>query len=180
MLDILNVIFLSSTLISQTINIVVIADYDIKKQGNTKVYAISMTQQAPVFVEKCQYSGVMVQYARDWQEVHKKTGEVFPSEPEKPIGYALILTKEKCPNKEEHQIFSTASKFFYPFFGKEYVIREGSRMDAVDYTNQSENFRPKWMPQVLNTIREEASQNPVAESFIAELKNDINAALLHK
>lgn len=42
-------------------------------------------------------------------------------------------------------------------------------MDAVDYASQKEEFRPKWMPQVLKTIQEEASHNIAAQEFAAEM-----------
>jgi len=111
----------------------------------------------------------MVQYARDWEEVQRMTGVVFPPEPDKPVGYALILTQEKCPGKDERNIFSVDSKYFYPF-NKSYVIREGHRMDAVDYASLSEDARPKWMPQVLKTIEADAPRNAAAQSFLAEMK----------
>lgn len=169
MLDILNSLFLAGTIASQALNIVALADSDIKTQDNVRIYPISMRQQAPFWVEKCHYQGVMVQYARDWEETQPSTGIVFTPEPDKPIGYALILTKEKCPGKEERAIFSAGAKYFYPF-NKSYVIREGHRMDAVDYASQRDDMRPKWMPQVLKTIEEDAPRNVAAQNFLAEMK----------
>jgi hypothetical protein len=169
MLDVLNIFYLAATIGSQAINIVANADSDIEIKENVHVYAISLKQQAPFWVDKCHYSGVMIEYARDWEEIEPSTGTVLPAAPEKPIGYALILTKEKCPDKSERDIFSTGSKFFYPLFGRNYVIREGHRIDALDYASQKEDFRPKWMPQVLKTIQQEASNNIAAQNFEAEM-----------
>ncbi|WP_147289890.1 hypothetical protein [Crenobacter cavernae] len=174
--DALNAFFLSSTLLSQSFNIVANADSDIKTQENVRVYSGSMRQQAPYGVEKCQYGGVMAQYARDWEETQKSTGDILLPEPDKPVGYALIFTKEKCPGKEERPIFSTSSKLFYPFFGSDYVIREGHRMDEVDYASQSERLRPKLMPQVLKTIEADTTKNIVAQNLLAEMKARSDAA----
>lgn len=168
MLDILNTLFLAGTIASQVLNIVALAESDIKTQDNVRVYSISMKQQAPFWVEKCYYEGVMVQYARDWEELQPSTGIVFSPEPDKPIGYALILTKEKCPGKEERGILSVGAKYFYPF-NKSYVIREGHRMDAVDYASQQEDMRPKWMPQVLKIIEADAPRNVAAQNFLSEM-----------
>ncbi|MBY4727396.1 MULTISPECIES: hypothetical protein [Burkholderia] len=169
MLDILNSLFLVGTIASQAINIVGLAESDIKAQEGVRVYSISMKQQAPLWVEKCHYQGVMVQYARDWEENQPVTGMALAPEPDTPIGYALILTKEKCPGKDERAIFSVGSKYFYPF-NKSYVIREGHRMDAVDYASQREDVRPKWMPQVLRTIETDAPRNVAAQNFMVEMK----------
>lgn len=176
MLDALNAFFLATTLASQVFNIVAQANSDVKIQDDVRVYAVAMRQQTPYGVEKCHYDGVMVQYARDWDEVRSSTGIVSPPEPDKPIGYALILTKEKCPGKDERPIFSTGSKFFYPLFGRGYVIREGHRLDATDYASQQESMRPKWMPQVLKTIEADAPRNIAAQNFVAEMMTRTEAA----
>jgi hypothetical protein len=170
MLDALNLLYLAVTVGSQALNIVANADSDIQIKENVRVYAISMTQQAPFWVNKCHYDGVMVEFSRDWPEIDQSTGVVLPPAPDKPFGYALILTKERCPGKVEQNIFSTDDKHFSPFFGRgKYVIRDGNRMDAVDYASQKEDFRPKWMPQVLKTIQAEASSNVAAKNFETEL-----------
>lgn len=170
MLDALNAIFLAANIAAQTLNVVARADEDILIQKDVKVYQVSMTEQAPMWTKKCKYEGVMVEYARDWAEEQPSTGIILPPEPDKPIGYALILTKERCPEKEERQIFNTDSKFFTPLFGKAYVIREGGPMDTRDYWSQKEEDRPKWMPQVLRTIEAEAPKNPVAQHFLDEIR----------
>lgn len=176
MLALFDAIFLAATLTSQAFNIVARSTTDVKIQENISVYAVEMKQQAPMWADKCLYDGVMVQYARDWEETQESTGIVLPAEPDKPLGYALILTKEKCPGKAERDIFSAGSKFFYPLFGKDYVIREGHRIDSVDYASQRDDMRPKWMPQVLRTIESESTSNPAANSFITEMKRRADAA----
>jgi hypothetical protein len=169
MLDALNIFYLAATIGSQAINIVANAESDIEIKETTRVYAVTMRQQAPFWVDKCHYNGVLVEYARDWEELQPSTGIILPPAPEKPIGYALILTKEACPGKEARDIFSTGERFF-PLFGHgKYVIRDGHRMDAVDYSSQREDARPKWMPQVLKTIQTEAAHNSIAQKFEAEL-----------
>lgn len=176
MLDALNAIFLAANIAAQTLNVVARADEDILIEKDVKVYAVSMTEQAPMWTKKCKYEGVMVEYARDWEEEQLSTGVILPPEPDKPIGYALILTKERCPEKEERAIFNTDSKFFTPLFGKAYVIREGGPMDTRDYWSLKEEDRPKWMPQVLRTIEAEAPKNPAAQHFLDEIRSRTAAA----
>ena len=176
MLDALNAIFLAANIAAQTLNVVARADEDILIENNVKVYAISMTEQAPMWTNKCKYKGVIVEYARDWEEEDRRTGFTLPPEPDKPIGYALILTEERCPEEEARPIFNTDSKFFTPLFGKDYVIREGGPMDTRDYMSQREEDRPKWMPQVLRTIESEADRNPAARSFLDEMARRSSSA----
>ncbi len=168
MLDILNALFLAGTIASQTLNIVALADADVRTEEAVKVYPVSMKQQAPIWVDKCRYQGVMVQYARDWEETQPSTEITLAPEPDKPVGYALILTRETCPGKDERAIFAVDSKHLYPF-ARGYVIREGHRMDAVDFASQREDMRPKWMPQVLKTIEAEAPYNVAAQRFVEDM-----------
>lgn len=181
MFDALNALYLAATITSQALNIVGNAEADVLKQDGIKVYSVSLKQQAPMWVDKCLYDGVMVQYARDWEEPEQVTGVILPPEPDKPVGYALILTRENCPGKEPRNIFSTGSKFFYPLFGKDFVIRERHRIDAFDYADTREEMRPKWMPQVMKTIEAEAVGNPVAQAFVMEMQRRAEAAkIVHK
>lgn len=165
----LDAVYLAGTVTSQNINIVARAETDIKMQDGVKVYPITMKQQTSVFTEPCHYQGVLVEYARDWPEIQQSTGITLPPAPDKPIGYALILTKEQCPRKDARAIFSLDSKYFYLIGATSYVIRDGYRMDAVDYSSYAKDMRPKWLPQVLKTIHHEASHNIAAQEFEAEM-----------
>lgn len=169
MLAVFDLVFLAATVANQVLNVVALAKTDIEAKPDVAVYAIDMKQQTPMWVDKCHYQGLMVRYARDWEETNAQTGVVLPAEPDKPVGYALILLKEQCPNSPERAIFKTGSKFFYPIFSRGYVIREGHRIDALDYGDQRDDLKPKWMAQVLKTIDSESANNPAASAFVAEL-----------
>ena len=170
MLEVFDLVFLAATVVNQSLNIVALGESDVEIQPNVLVYSVEMKQQTPMWVDKCHYQGLMVQYSRDWEEVSSNTGITLPAEPEKPIGYALILTKEKCPENEERQIFNTGSVLFPPFFKPKYVIREDRRVDTLDYASLRDDAKPKWMPQVLKTIELESSNNAAAKEFSVELR----------
>lgn len=177
MLELLNILYLGATIAAQNLAIVANATSDIPIQEGVRVYAVRMKQQAPLWADHCLYDGVMVEFARDWEEMQPLTDVVLPPAPDTPVGYALILTAETCPGKPERTIFSTGSKFFYPLFGKRYVIRDGHRMDAQDYATAKDELRPKWMPQVLRTLAAEAPGNPAARDFLAEMERRSQAAV---
>jgi len=176
MLDALNAIFIAANIAAQTLNVVARADEDILIQKDVKVYAVSMTEQAPMWTDKCKYEGVMVEYARDWEEEQLSTGVILAPEPDKPIGYALILTKERCPEKEERAILNVGDSPSSPFFGRKHVLREGNPVDTRDFESMKEEYRPKWMPQVLRTIEAEAPKNPAAQHFLDEMRTRTAAA----
>lgn len=165
----LDVVHLAATATNQSINIVANADSDIEQQEGVRVYDISMTQQAPLWVKLCHYDGILVEYARDWEESQPGTDIVSKPQPDKPIGYALLLTKERCPNKDERAIFSLGTKSFYGF-NKKYVIREGHRIDAIAYEDYRKDARPRWLPQVLNTVERSAPDNVAARNFLIEME----------
>ncbi len=169
----LDAAYLAGTVTSQNINIVARAEADIRTQDGIKVYPVAMKQQTSYFTTPCHYQGLLVEFARDWEELQAATGTMLPPEPDKPIGYALILTHEQCPDKAARDIFSLDEKHFH-FLTRsrgDYVIREGQRMDAVDFSAYAPDQRPKWLPQVLKTIRDEAARNPAAEKFESEMRS---------
>lgn len=175
MFELLNVLYLGATVAAQSLTIVANATSDIPFQEDVRIYAVRMKQQAPLWADHCLYDGVMVEFARDWEEVQPITGVVLPPAPDKPVGYALILTAENCPDKPERKIFSTGERFL-PLFGRRYVIRDGNRMDTLDYATTREELRPKWMPQVLRTLAADAGNNPVARDFLVEMERREQAA----
>jgi len=165
----LDAVYLAATATSQSINIVANADSDIEHQDGVRVYAISMTQQAPLWVNLCHYDGILVEYARDWEESQPGTDIVLKPQPDKPIGYALLLTKERCPDKDERAIFSLGTKSFYGL-NRKYVIREGHRIDAIAYEDFRKDSRPRWLPQVLETVERNSSDNAAARNFLMEME----------
>ncbi|MDN0075410.1 hypothetical protein QU481_10960 [Crenobacter sp. SG2303] len=61
--------------------------------------------------EQCTYTGVMVPYVRDWEEVvhYSNHEEVRPPEPNKTEGQGIILTKKLCEGKAPESVFRVAS-----------------------------------------------------------------------
>ncbi|WP_443113349.1 hypothetical protein [Herbaspirillum seropedicae] len=168
----LDAVYLAGTVTSQNINIVARAESDVPTRDGVKVYPVAMKQQTSYFTTPCHYQGLLVEFARDWEEVQAATGTLLPPEPDKPIGYALILTSEQCPEKPARPLFSLDEKYFH-FLTRsrgDYVIREGQRMDAVDFSSYAPDQRPKWLPQVLRTIHDEAPRNRAAQQFENEME----------
>lgn len=98
MLELLNILYLGATIAAQNLAIVANATSDIPIQEGVRVYAVRMKQQAPLWADHCLYDGVMVEFARDWEEVQPLTDVVLPPAPDTPVGYALILSARASRN----------------------------------------------------------------------------------
>lgn len=162
---------LAGQVIAQEVSTVAVAQDDVKMQDGAKVYPVEMGQRRPLGFASCKYQGVMVEYSRDWDEIDEWGHVVRAAEPDTSVGYALLLINESCPESEPQEIMKIGSKSFYPIWGRDFVIRKSHSMTAVDYFNLAQGLRPQWMPQVLNTIKEEAATNPVAANFFVELES---------
>lgn len=173
MADIFSIFSLSTVLIGQALNIPVVSNIETVRQENKKVYHASMRQIVPYGKEPCQYSGVFVEYAQDWDD-YDKNGELkSKAAPNKPIGYALLLNKEICPGTNPKAILRVGEKLFYPLFGKNYVIRELHQVNATDYMTSHESLRPKWLSQVFAKLKSESENNDIdAKKFLGELEKE--------
>jgi hypothetical protein len=164
----LELVHLAGQVIAQEASTVAVANDDVRMQENAKVYVVNMRQRRPYGFAFCQYKGVMVEYARDWNELDEQGNVVRVAEPDKAAGYALLLNQETCPKGGQKAILKVGSRAHYPWGA--FVIRKSHSMIAVNYYGLSTDIRPKWMPQVLATLRAESATNPDAARFLAGLE----------
>lgn len=157
--------------LTQEVSTIARANHDVPVQPGVKVYAFEMFEQRPLWVTPCQYSGVIVEYAQDWDQVAEDGHVVRKANPDKMAGYALLLNKEQCPDEEPADILKVGSQEFNSLFGPpKYAIRKGHGRTAVNYYGLHGDMRPKWMPGVVETIKAEASSNPAAAAFLAQMQ----------
>lgn len=103
----------------------------------------------------CDVSGLMVPYERDWEEVvgSSESQYVRGPEPGKIAGYAFVVNKMKCPQKEVQAIFNTI-EWHTPLKPGMHVGDERPfRSFAV---NPNVEMQPKWLPQVIKRIESAA------------------------
>lgn len=169
MFGILELVHLGVMVGDQVFNIPTLGMEEITRQPQVKVYATTVKEQRPLFVSYCTYKGVLVEYTRTWEE--ERNGTVWPAEPDKPAGFALIITRASCPHKENEnernvELFATGER---GMTGK-YAIREMERVVTWQLTPENhEKHTPKWLPQVMDTLAAEAPTNPAAKAFLSEL-----------
>jgi hypothetical protein len=162
MFNFLNGVFLAATLLS---NIILYADEDfLFPAERDAVVAVSMHREfwRDDGNGKCKYTGLMVPYVRDWEEVvkHGEIETVLPPEPNKTAGHAFIINQKVCGDKVE------------PVFRAGVVMRATGgflykhSFAAYDVTEMKVEERPKWLEQVLHRIDRVAVQDPAAKAFV--------------
>ena len=162
MFNFLNGVFLAATLLS---NIILYADEDfLFPAERDAVVAVSMHREfwRDDGNGKCKYTGLMVPYVRDWEEVvkHGEIETVLPPEPNKTAGHAFIINQKVCGDKVE------------PVFRAGVVMRSTGgflykhSFAAYDVTEMKVEERPKWLEQVLHRIDRVAVTDPAAKAFV--------------
>jgi len=176
----LDVAYLAGQVMTQELSTIARAESDVLIKNDVKVYAVKMFQQHPMWVPPCKYSGVLVEYAQDWDEVDTEGRVIRKAAPDGKAGYALILNKEDCPEKEPADILKVGTREDHYMFGaSKYVIREGHGHLAMNYLEMNPELRPEWMPQVIRTIKSEAASNPDAADFLAQTQNRSDTKLFN-
>ncbi|HDR8919207.1 TPA: hypothetical protein QDA95_002380, partial [Burkholderia vietnamiensis] len=114
----------------------------------------------------CSGEGVMVPYARDWEETVQRGQEeiVLPPEPDKTVGQSYIVTKMKCKDKPEERVL---------------LVDQDSRLHTrlpEDHTLTMQAYfglkadqRPKWFAQVIKRLERAAATNPSAKQALDDI-----------
>lgn len=169
MFDILNLIFLGATLVS---NITLYSEGDY--QFNTTLESRDSVTLVSTYREfwredgegKCAYKGLMVPYVRDWEEViHSREGgdTVLPPEPDKTAGQAFIIHRKECKGKDPEPVLRVAAiKRTFGSYLKQHTIY------AEDVLAMKPEDRPKWLGQVVSRIERVAQSDETAKAFLVE------------
>ncbi|KVP65671.1 hypothetical protein WJ96_04705 [Burkholderia ubonensis] len=160
MLDLLNGVFLAATLLT---NITLYSDQDYDFAADREaVVAVSTHREWWRDESKCKYTGLMVPFVRDWEEVvkHGEIETVRPPEPDKTVGHAFIINRKVCgdtvtPVFRTAEINRTWSGFLYKH-----------SIAAFDVTDMRPDQRPKWLEQVLRRVERVSAHDANAKAFI--------------
>lgn len=121
---------------------------------------------------KCHYSGLIVPYVRDWPETvrHGQEEEVLPPDVEHTAGHAVILDKKTCPGKEDEKVFLVDA--VERNFG---ALGGGTDFHFDDPDTIKPEYKPKWLPQVMQRIERIAEHDENAKDLfetITALEHD--------
>jgi len=143
------------------------SDHEILPVQDKQVYPVRFKPEPAQRRHKCDAQGIVVDYARDWDIVDESTGEVIrKAEPNKIYDQAILLYKLFCENEEPKAALRTTDRLAVAFFLKKKRLLNNEFVSTRDYFNLSENARPRWIVQVIQTIQEEAPTNPAAQDFL--------------
>ena len=162
MFEFFNAVFLAATLLS---NIVLYSDGDYPfPKDRESVVEVSLHREfwRDDGNGKCKYTGVMVPYVRDWEEVikHGDVETVLPPEPNKTAGQAFIINKKVCGTSVE-PVFRTGA-----ILSATGTLMYKHSFAAFDVTEMKVEDRPKWLEQVLRRIDRVAAHDAKAKEFM--------------
>jgi hypothetical protein len=162
-----NAIYLAGAVIG---NVILWPDqmYDLHKRPDERdtVSVISFHPQWYKSDSKCRYTGVLVPYVRDWPETikHGDQEQVIPPDLDHTAGHAIILDKKICPGQADQRVFLVDE--VQRNIGR---IAEAESFHFSDPAELRPEYRPKWMPQVLQRIQRVAEHDANAKQFFDEL-----------
>lgn len=121
---------------------------------------------------KCHYTGLIVPYVRDWPETVRRgqEEEVLPPDLEHTAGHAVILDKKTCPGKEVEKVFLVDA--VERNFG---ALGGGTDFHFDDPDTIKPEYKPKWLPQVMQRIERIAERDENAKELfetITALEHD--------
>ncbi len=134
------------------------------------VAAITVKDRVPMWSDgACAYSGVLVPYARDWQQLDESEDPprlIREADPEKVVGQAVLLNTRTCPGKPlEHVLFAGESPI------AAHVLFKNASITVTDVETMHKDVRYKWLPQVLTRVEAHAATgNEAAIGFMTNMQ----------
>lgn len=112
---------------------------------------------------KCNYTGVLVPFSRDWDEVDDSTypPTVREATPNKREGHIIVINKQVCGDEVTPVLRAGPVHRTYGDFRRKHQVV------AQDVTAMSDDNKPKWLGQVLERIERVAQTDKAAASFVA-------------
>lgn len=111
----------------------------------------------------CVFKGVMVPYARDWDEVTETAygQQVRKAAPDDVGGYAIVLDKKVCDTSVEKVAY--VDSYFGGIFGR---MTAGLQRDANDLSVLHGEARPRWLEQVARYLDEKGYPDEAAAARV--------------
>lgn len=130
---------------------------------------------------KCKFDGVLIPWARTWQQEVRNGDTVtrLPPKSDEVAGYAAVIYKKRCPDQPAQAILHVGEQG-----GLIISAREGKAglidlrpAQAMDVLSGNQDFRPQWLPQVVARAIQLAPSNPAAKQFVVSAKEQLIQAL---
>jgi hypothetical protein len=116
---------------------------------------------------KCHYTGLIVPYVRDWPETinaGRSDERVLPPDLDHTAGHAVILDTKTCPGKEDEKVFLVDA--VERNFG---ALGGGTDVHFDDPDTIKPEYKPKWLPQVMQRLQRVAEHDDDAKEIVAAI-----------
>jgi len=159
-----NLLFLSAAM-AFTVTFHLIGTTHLDPDTRDSVYAVHGFVSG-FFRPRCDYTGVMVPFVRDWPETVQRGDqeEVLPPEPDVTAGQAYIFTQKKCDNQPVERVLLVDADWRAVT-----RIADGHTINAQNFYGLKPEQRPKWFDQVVARIQRVAPQSQVAQEALADM-----------
>ena len=171
MLSIFDLIFTSVTLLS-SITLYSTDDYEFPTKLDAVVSVSGFREWWRSDGEgKCEYTGLMVPYTHDWEEVRQNgdAEEVISADSTKVAGHAFLYNQRVCKGKEAESLLRVGDfQRLYGKFQRSLSIQVGDLLEA----EKPDNI-PNWFPQVYERIKLVAQTDSAAADFLRSSGADL-------
>jgi hypothetical protein len=139
------------------------------------VSPITVRDRVPMWSDSaCTYTGVLVPYARDWQQLDESEDPprvIREADPEKVVGQAVVLNTRTCPGKEREKVLFAGES---PITA--HVLLGKTSITVTDVETMNKDVRYKWLPQVLARVEAHAAKgNDAAIGFVTNMQALVDA-----
>lgn len=171
--DLLNVVFISANLVAGS-QYAAEASYKYPKESEAvveiKAYREWWREDGK---GKCQYTGLMVPFVRDWTMVVKENDGMereLPPDLETRAGHAIIYNQKICKDRPAEAVFRMGSTNARNFFNQ---LPEGGPVFISDFYDMKPEQIPQWLKQVTERIERVAAKDAAAQQFITVSAKDL-------
>lgn len=169
MFDILNALYIGVMLVS-SINLYSEADFKFPEQMDA---VVEVSAHREWWREdgkgKCSFKGIMVPFARDWDEVDESTYPPITraATPDKREGHVIVINRKVCKSDQGDVVTPMFSAG--PIWRTWNDFKEMHQVVVQDMVAMKPENKPQWLPGVMARIERVAATDPAAKEFLGYL-----------
>lgn len=118
----------------------------------------------------CTFTGVLIPWARTWpQEVRNGDNVTYIApEPNEIAGYAAVVYRKQCSDQAAQAILHVGQQEDVLMVKREAKagVLNNRPARAMDVLSGNQDFRPQWLPQVVERAVQLAPSNAAAKQFV--------------
>lgn len=159
-------------LVISGLNLELYSEMDVAYPAQGQVAQVSFHREWWRSDAKCRFTGLMVPYARDWEETRDDgfTQTTLAPEPDKIAGYAFVINKKTCEGQPDEALLNVdealaGARKVWQDTAKTKILKKYI-LHSVSLQGRAPSELPKWFPQVMKTIEAAAATSKDAQAFV--------------